>query len=237
MEEEKMSENMTNENNTAVNEIADGAVNVDPQESENTRSGSDSQDYGKSQNNIDQQPADDSQKKPEKKGYGAKGLIRDIIIVAAIVGLLLFFIKPIIVKQTSMLPTLQENNYLFLSRQAYTFGEPERGDIVVFPHQDGEEEELYIKRIIGLPGDVINIKDGKVYVNGKAEDDSYTKDGVTPGSVKDFKVPKGQLYVMGDNRVVSIDSRDPSVGTVKIDDVTGQAIFRLWPFSEIGTVK
>ena len=178
-----------------------------------------------------------SNKQSEKKKYGAKGLIRDIIIVAAIVGLIMIFIKPIIVKQTSMLPTLQENNYLFLSRQAYNLGEPKRGDILVFPHNEGEEEELYIKRVIGRPGDKITIKGGTVYINGKAEDDHYTKDGTTPGSVSNFAVPEGQLYVMGDNRVVSIDSRDPSVGTVKIDDITGKAIFRLWPFSEIGTVK
>ena len=164
-----------------------------------------------------------------------KEFIKDLIIVILVVGAITIFIKPIIVKQTSMLPTLQENNYLFLNRQAYRFGEPERGDIVVFPVKDDYgEEELYIKRVIGLPGDRIDVKDGKVYVNEKMLDDSYTNDKTTPGEVIGFKVPEGELYVMGDNRVVSIDSRDPDVGTVPISEITGVAIFRLYPFNEIG---
>lgn len=166
-----------------------------------------------------------------------KELIKDIIIVVLIVGAVTFFIKPIIVKQTSMLPTLQENNYLFLNRQAYRFGEPKRGDIVVFPTDDGYGgKELYIKRVMGLPGETIDVKDGKVYVDGEVQDDSYTNDGTTPGDITGFRVPEGELFVMGDNRVVSIDSRDPDIGTVPIEDITGVAFFRLFPFNEIGRV-
>lgn len=76
-----------------------------------------------------------------------------------------------------------------------------------------------------------------MYVNGKKQNQDYTEDGYTPGNVKDFKVPDGRLYVMGDNRVVSIDSRYAEVGTVKISKVTGTAVFRLWPFSEFGRLK
>ncbi len=75
-----------------------------------------------------------------------------------------------------------------------------------------------------------------MYINGKKQDDSYTYEGVTPGEISGFRVPDGELYVMGDNRVVSIDSRDPEVGTVPVVDVTGVAFFRLYPFDEIGTV-
>ena len=167
-----------------------------------------------------------------------KALIKDIIIIALIVGVIIFFIKPIIVKQTSMLDTLEENDYLFLSRQAYTFlGEPEHGDIVVFPHvEENGEEDLYIKRVIGLPGETIEIKDGHVYIDGKQEKDTYTKDGYTEGDVSGFKVPEGELYVLGDNREVSIDSRDPSVGTVPIKEIKGRAIFRLLPISKFGKI-
>jgi len=165
-----------------------------------------------------------------------KALIRDIIIVIVVVLAVTFFIKPIVVKKTSMLPTLQENNYIILYKQAYNFGNPKQGDIVVFPVQNNGGKELYIKRVIGLPGDTIDIHDDMVYVNGEKLEEDYTADGITPGNVEGFVVPKGQLYVMGDNRVVSIDSRDPSVGTVKIDNVTGVAVFRLFPFNEFGTL-
>jgi len=163
-----------------------------------------------------------------------KSFIRDIIIVLVIVLAVTFFIKPIIVKQTSMEPTLQPNNYLFVSRQAYRFGEPKRGDIIVFPHYTGTEKELYIKRVIGLPGETITIKDGDVYIDGKKLSEKYTKDGYTSGDVTDYKVPEGQVYVMGDNRAVSIDSRSKEVGTVSISDITGEAVFRIYPFDEFG---
>ncbi|MEA4922548.1 MAG: signal peptidase I [Eubacteriaceae bacterium] len=166
-----------------------------------------------------------------------KSLIRDIIIVLVVVLVVTFFIKPIIVKQTSMTPTLQENNYLFVSKQAYRFSDPKRGQIIVFPTDANGEEELYIKRIIGLPGDTIDIKDGEVYVNGDKKNQDYTRDGYTPGDVDSFKVPEGQLYVMGDNRVDSIDSRYEEIGTVSIDEVTGVAFLRLWPLNEIGFLK
>lgn len=166
-----------------------------------------------------------------------KEFIKNAAIVIVLVLAISFLIKPIIVKQTSMLPNLQENNYLFISKQAYRFGNPKRGDIVVFPVKATEGKMLYIKRVIGLPGDVIDIKDGQVFVNNKKEDQSFTKDGYTPGTVKNFKVPDKELFVMGDNRVVSIDSRKAAVGTIPIKDVSGVAFFRLYPFSKIGGLK
>lgn len=165
-----------------------------------------------------------------------KSIIKDIAIVLVIVLCITVFIKPIIVKKTSMLPTLQENDYIFLNKQAYRFGEPKRGDIVVFPVGEGSAKELYVKRVIGLPGEEIDISGGTVYINNKALDEDYTNDGFTPGEVSNYKVPKGELYVMGDNRVVSIDSRNPNLGTISIDRVLGKAMLRVYPFNKFGTV-
>ena len=166
-----------------------------------------------------------------------KEWIKDILIAVIIAFVILQFIKPTFVRETSMMPTLQEYNFLFLSKQAYRFGEPKHHDIIVFhtslKTQTGDEKML-IKRVIGLPGDTIAIEDGKVYINGKEQDQSYTREGYTSGSVKDLTVPEGRLFVMGDNRQNSIDSRDPNVGFVKISDVYGKAVFRLYPFNEIG---
>ncbi len=164
-----------------------------------------------------------------------KSLVRDIAIALAIVIVVTMFIKPTIVKETSMQPTLYENNYLLVNKQAYRFGDEERGDIIVF-HSDLEDKELLIKRIIGLPGDVITIDQGKVFLNGTEMQEDYTLEGVTPGQLIDFTVPEGQLFVMGDNRRVSIDSRSEEVGCVDEDDVMGKAFVRLYPFNEIGSI-
>ncbi len=164
-----------------------------------------------------------------------KSLVRDIAIALAIVIVVTMFIKPTIVKETSMQPTLYENNYLLVNKQAYRFGDEERGDIIVF-HSDLEDKELLIKRIIGLPGDVITIDQGKVFLNGTELQEDYTLEGVTPGQLIDFTVPEGQLFVMGDNRRVSIDSRSQEVGCVDEDDVMGKAFVRLYPFNEIGSI-
>ena len=169
-----------------------------------------------------------------------KEWIKDIVIAIIVAVIILQFIKPTFVRETSMLPTLQEYNFLFLSKQSYRFGEPERGDIIVFhtrlKTQNGDEKML-IKRVIGLPGDTIDIEDGKVSVNGEARDEPYTLEDYTSGYVKDLAVPEDSLFVMGDNRQNSIDSRDPNVGFVKIKDVYGKAVFRVYPFNEIGLLN
>lgn len=165
--------------------------------------------------------------------------IKDIVIAIIIAALVIQFIKPTIVKESSMEPTLYANNYLFLSKQAYTlFSEPKRGDIVVF-HTDlttaDGKEKLLIKRVIGLPGDEVAISEGQVYINGEAIEEPYLKDGFTPGYVEPVVVPEDSLFVMGDNRVVSIDSRSETVGCVKISEIVGKAVLRLYPFDQIRT--
>ena len=155
---------------------------------------------------------------------------KDIIVVAVVVIAVSFFIKPIIVEGVSMLPTLESKDYLLVSRQAYNLGEPERGDIVVFPHDEGTDEKLYIKRVIGLPGDHLVIEDGRVYVNDKVMKEDYIAENYTSGDI-DYKIPEGRIFVMGDNRGNSSDSR--YFGTVKIDQVLGEAFLRLYPFSKI----
>ena len=167
-----------------------------------------------------------------------KEWIRDIAIAIVIAVLILQFIKPTIVNESSMEPTLYENHYIFLSKQAYTlFGDPQRGDIVVF-HSDltraDGAEKLLIKRVIGLPGDVISIMDGKVYIDGEELEEEYIKDGYTNGYIENLTVPAGYLFCMGDNRLVSIDSRDDRVGCIEESRIVGKAVFRLSPFSLIG---
>ena len=166
-----------------------------------------------------------------------KSLIKDIIVAAILAAVVISFVRPTIVKQTSMQDTLNPNDYIIMYRRAYSGDkEPKRGDIVIFKSELQDENgknKLLIKRVIGLPGDKITINDGKVYINDKEYDESYLKDGYTTGSVNNFRVPKGEYFVMGDNRVVSIDSRYSEVGCVKKDAIKGRAVLRLFPFTKI----
>lgn len=159
-----------------------------------------------------------------------KELLKDLAVVVVVVLCVGFFIKPIVVDGESMLPTLESKDYLLISRQAYTFGEPEHGDIVVFPHKEGTDEKLYIKRVIALPGDHLTIQNGNVYINGVTLNEEYIDGADTSGDI-DYVIPEGRIFVMGDNRNNSSDSR--FFGTVKIDDVIGEAFVRLYPFSKI----
>jgi len=167
-----------------------------------------------------------------------KEFLKDLAIAALIAIVILQFIKPTIVKESSMEPTLWENDYLFLSKQAYSFGgTPERGDIVVF-HSDLRtaegKEKLLIKRVIGLPGETIYIADGEVYINGELLDEPYIK-SYTTGYVEELEIPEGTVFCMGDNREVSLDSRSESVGCVSIDKIMGKAVLRIFPFNAIRT--
>lgn len=164
-----------------------------------------------------------------------KTVIKDIVIAAVIAVVVIQFVRPVIVRESSMEPTLNENDYLFTFCQSYRFGEPEYGDIVVFESDlttENGSEKLLIKRVIGLPGDTITVKDNSVYRNGTLIYEEYIKEqGVCPGDIT-VEVPDGHLFVMGDNRLVSLDSRYEEVGCVDIDDVKGKAVYRLFPFGE-----
>lgn len=168
----------------------------------------------------------------------AKEWIKDIAVAVLISVVILQFIKPTIVREHSMEDTLKENDYIFVSRQAYNlFGDPKQGDIIVFQSDlqtEAGEDKLLVKRIIAVPGDTISIKDGWVNVNGEQLEETYTKDGYTTTEMPEVSVPEGYLFAMGDNRQNSMDSRDSRVGMIALDSVVGKAFFRLYPFSKIG---
>ena len=163
--------------------------------------------------------------------------IKDILIAVAIAALVLVFLKPIIVQQQSMEPNFHAGDYLLTSRQAYRlFGDPERGDVIVFRSElldDEGNEKCLIKRVIGLPGDVVEIKTGYVYLNGEKIDEPYVKEQGISGEMDAVTVPENQLFVMGDNRGVSEDSRSARVGTISEDTIVGKVFIRLYPFNSI----
>ncbi len=178
----------------------------------------------------------------QKAGSFIKSLLVDIIIAVLLAAAVLYFIRPTIVKQTSMEDTLHENDYMIMNRQAYRNHEPERGDIIIFQssliNEDSGKDKLLIKRVIGLPGDEIMISGGQLYINGEEYIEDYLKDGYTPAfeippEGGTYKVPEGTYYCMGDNRAGSVDSRRSEVGTVPKEAIKGKVFIRLFPFNKI----
>ena len=169
-------------------------------------------------------------------------LIKEVLLAVIIAVIVMQFIKPTIVKQRSMEPNFYTDDYLLVSKQSYKLfhNKPEIGDVIVFEtgmKTDEGEDKLLIKRVIGVPGDVLSIKDGKVFVNGSEIDDSYTKEQYTSGDIEDLVVPEDMLFCLGDNRAVSVDSRSSDVGFVAYDSILGKAVFRLYPFNTFGAIK
>lgn len=182
----------------------------------------------------------EAKKEPEENSLveWVKGAAIALVIAVAI----LQFIKPTIVQQHSMEPNFETNDYLFISKQSYKLfrGEPKLGDVIVFSTEmktkDGDNK-LLIKRVIGVPGDEISIYGGKVYLNGQELDDSYTKDQTTTGDIDKLVVPSDTVFCLGDNRIISVDSRDDSVGFISYDDILGKVVFRLLPIGKFGTIE
>lgn len=135
--------------------------------------------------------------------------------------LLLGLWKPVVVHQTSMVPTLRDGDYIFIVRtQRY-----DRGDIVVF-QSDALGEENLVKRVIGLPGDHVAIRYGSVYLNGAPLEEPYLEAGLTTEGEEELTVPEGCVYLLGDNRGVSIDSR--AFGAVPLADILGEVKLRVY---------
>ncbi|WP_270182391.1 signal peptidase I [Alkalihalobacillus sp. CinArs1] len=151
-----------------------------------------------------------------------------------------FIITNYVVHGESMMPTIQDGNRLIINKIGYEVSEPDRFDLVVF---HANENEDYIKRVIGLPGDTLEYKDDQLYINGKKMKEPYLthfKSEVFNGNLtENFKledktekavVPEGYLFLMGDNRRHSYDSRH--IGLVPIDQVVGEVNLRYWPIEE-----
>ena len=143
------------------------------------------------------------------------------------------------VQGSSMEPKLSNEDNLIVDKISYRFHDPERFDIVVFPFRY-EENIFYIKRVIGLPGETIPIDEkGNILINGEILEESYGKEVIqSPGrAYEEIVLADDEYFLMGDNRNNSTDSRDPSVGNVRRDEIVGRAWLRIWPLDQVGFIE
>lgn len=148
------------------------------------------------------------------------------IFIAVIIRSFVFEI--VLVDQSSMYPTLKQDDKIAVIKVAYLFNPPERGDIVIVKI---DETLSYVKRVIAFGGETIEIKDSKVYINGTVLKEDYLVKGIEYDDYAPVRVPEGTYFVMGDNRPISLDSRVEGIGFIKQKAVLGKVIFKLKPFT------
>lgn len=139
----------------------------------------------------------------------------------------------------SMETTLSNGDQLIVDKISYRFKEPERFDIIVFPFQY-EPDTLYIKRIIGMPGETVQVDhEGTILIDGQPLEESYGREIMkSPGVAEQpIVLEENEYFVLGDNRNNSSDSRDPSVANIRREDIVGRAWVRLWPFNKFGVLR
>ena len=203
-----------------------------------------------SENSEETSSEDDEKKKKSKREKGerdpqynvVKELLNTIIYMGVII-LIVFVIftfvgQKVVVDGMSMYPTLEDKDNLWVDKFSYHFSDPKRFDIVVFPYKKGSNI-LFIKRVIGMPGETVQITDGDILINGEKLIENYGLTTIDDPGIASSKIvlAHDEYFVLGDNRNNSNDSRRSDVGNVKKEDIIGKAVFRLTPFSKFGKIE
>ncbi len=180
--------------------------------------------------------------KPHKKsvlGYVIELVVYIVLMYACIALVPEYVMQRTVVQGESMEKTLYTNESLLVEKFTKYFKSPAREEIIVFsPHKD--TDEYYVKRIIGLPGETIQIKGNDVYINGNKIEDVHKKSESMYGSGiagNQITLGEDEFFVMGDNREVSLDSRDESLGPIKASQIEGKVVLRIWPLDKFGVPK
>lgn len=175
-----------------------------------------------------------------------KGIVKElfswiifiVIVIAASYLVVTFVGQRTQVSGSSMETTLSDGDQLIVDKISYRFRDPKRYDIVVFPYRY-EENTYYIKRIIGLPGETVQIVDGEVYIDGKPLHEHYGNEVMLDPGLAEEPITLGadEYFVLGDNRNNSQDSRAANVGLIHRDELLGRAWIRIWPLDKFGVIR
>jgi signal peptidase I len=203
---------------------------------------------------VEEEQAPEAPEQPRRRSFIAElpGLLLTALVIAVVIKT--FLLQPFWIPSESMLPTIEVNDRVMVNKLAYRWGEPQRGDVVVFrdPRQEEVEESLpeavirsvleavgirtrgdedLIKRVVGLPGETIEVRDNQVVVNGTPLQETYLPQVIMPDEPP-VTVGPDEVFVMGDNRDASFDSR--RFGPIPLDDLVGEAFVTIWPISHLG---
>ncbi len=166
-------------------------------------------------------------------------LIYAIIILIATKLITSYILQRNIVDGLSMDDTLIDGESLIVEKISYRFDKLDRFDIIAFYPNGKDNKEYYIKRIIGLPGEFVQMSADDIYINGELIEEDYgstSDNGYLGLAVEGIELKEDEYFVLGDNRQVSLDSRYEEVGAIEIDKIEGKAIFRIWPLNRFGTI-
>jgi len=160
---------------------------------------------------------------------------RDLVIALSLaIVIIIFFYQPVKVEGTSMTPLISDQERIFINKFVYRFEPIERGDVVVFWYPL-DRSKSFIKRVVGLPDDTVEIREGRVYLNGKLFPEPYVPpESADFGALSPMKIPDGEYFVMGDHRISSNDSR--IFGPVPRSFIYGKAVFAYWPMNHFGSI-
>ena len=179
-----------------------------------------------------------AKKKRSLVGEIFRWILYILMILAATFLLIQFVGQRTVVHGTSMYPTLSDGDSLIVDKLTYQFSNPQRFDVVVFPFRY-QEDVYYIKRVIGLPGETVQIMEGRIYINGHPLEEDYGHGAIEKSGLAAEPITLGEneYFVLGDNRNNSTDSREPSVGNIEKSAIIGKAWLRIWPLEEFGLVS
>lgn len=205
-----------------------------------------------SEENDDKEELEETDKSKKKKKKNKKNpdevnIVKDLLSLIIYIGAVVLLCYIIItyvgcrsrVDGDSMNNTLQNNDNLWVDKLSYTFGKPDRFDIVIFNY---DEDTTYVKRIIGLPGETVRIdQNGNIFINEMLLEENFGKEKIRPEKLGRANQPvvlgEDEYFVLGDNRNNSSDSRWPDVGNVNKEDIVGKVVIRITPISKIGIIK